>query len=236
MCVCVSELWFDDAVERVVSERAEMFGALVLSSRPAEAAPGAVADALLGAAIRSPRKALSFNRDVDRFLVRLRWLAAARPELALPTFEDWEPFLQGVVVGETSFAGLRKRDLLGELRTFIGYEGLRALERLAPKSWPIPSGSRVRITYGDPGAPPVLAARIQQLFGMRTSPEIAGVRVAVHLLAPNNRPQQITTDLENFWATTYAEVRRELRGRYPKHPWPEDPLTAEATERAKRRR
>jgi ATP-dependent helicase HrpB len=227
---------FEAKEQRVLVERVEAFGALVLSSRPGNSDPGQVSSVLAAAAARSVRKALSFTRDVDRFLVRLRWLADARPGLGLPTFEDWGPLLESLCMGESSFSGLRKRDLLSELRGFMGFEKARSLDRLAPKAWPIPSGSRVPIVYGDPGSPPVLAARIQQLFGMRASPEIAGIRVAVHLLAPNNRPQQITADLESFWSTTYAQVRKDLRGRYPKHPWPEDPLTAVATDRAKRRK
>jgi ATP-dependent helicase HrpB len=226
---------FDAKQQRVVSERVTMFGAIVLSSKPAVADPVEVAGALAEAAARSPRKALSFDKDVDRFLTRLRWLSAAKTDLGLPTFEDWADFLAHITVGQSSFAGLRKLDLLAEIRGFLTFEQRRSMDRLTPKTLRIPSGSNARITYGEPGSSPVLAARIQQLFGMRVSPEIAGVRVTVHLLAPNNRPQQITSDLENFWATTYAEVRKDLRGRYPKHHWPEDPLSAKATDRAKRR-
>ena len=228
--------WFDPKQNRVISERARMFGALVLSSKPTKPDVLAVAETLAAAAARSPRKALTFTAEVDRFLTRLRWLAAAKPELGLPTFEDWEPFLQSAAVGQSSFAGLGRLDLLAELRGSLTYEQRRSLDRLAPETLPIPSGSGARITYGEPGSAPVLAARIQQLFGMRKSPEIAGVRVTVHLLSPNNRPQQVTADLESFWANTYAEVRKDLRGRYPKHSWPEDPLTAEATDRVRRKK
>ncbi len=228
-------VWFDPQQQRVSCERAQMLGALVLSAKPTEADPVAIAEILALEASKTPRKALTFTGDVDRFLRRLRWLAAAKPELGLATFEDWGGLLESVAVGQSSFAGLRKLDLLAEIRGFLTFEQRRSVDRLAPKTLPIPSGSGARIVYGEPGSSPVLAARIQQLFGMRKSPEIAGVRVTVHLLAPNNRPQQVTADLESFWATTYSEVRKDLRGRYPKHHWPEDPLTARATDRAKRR-
>ena len=84
----------------------------------------------------------------------------------------------------------------------------------------------------------MLAVKIQEMFGLADTPTVAGgrVKVLLHLLAPNGRPQQVTDDLASFWSTTYAQVRKDLRGRYPKHPWPEDPLTAEPTARAKRRR
>jgi ATP-dependent helicase HrpB len=106
---------------------------------------------------------------------------------------------------------------------------LGAVEREAPERLVVSSGSRIALVY-EPGKPPVLAVRIQELFGMRETPRIAGGRVSVvlHLLAPNYRPQQITTDLASFWRNTYAEVRKELRRRYPKHAWPEDPLAAKA--------
>jgi len=227
---------FDSRQQRVVSDRARMFGALVLSSKASDADPAKVAETLAREAAKSPKKALSFTGDVDRFLTRLRWLAAAKPELGLPSFEDWSEFLASACFGQSSFAGLRKLDLLAEIKGSLTHEQRRSLKRLTPKTLPIPSGSNARITYGEPGSSPYLSARIQQLFGMRQSPKIAGVPVTVHLLAPNNRPQQITADLENFWALTYAEVRKDLRGRYPKHHWPEDPLTATATDRAKPRK
>src|SRR6185295_17467621 len=91
----------------------------------------------------------------------------------------------------------------------------------------VPSGSQLPLRY-DPGQPPILAVRIQELFGLRETPRIAGGRVAVllHLLAPSMRPQQVTDDLRSFWDNTYPQIRKELRRRYPKHAWPEDPWTA----------
>ncbi len=100
----------------------------------------------------------------------------------------------------------------------------------------MPSGSHIRLEYA-PGRPPILAARIQELFGLAETPRLAGGRVAVllHLLAPNGRPQQVTQDLASFWRTTYPVVRKELAGRYPKHAWPEDPSTARPERRPRRR-
>ncbi len=105
----------------------------------------------------------------------------------------------------------------------------RWLAELAPESLVVPSGHRLRLVY-EPGRPPVLAARLQELFGWTETPRLAGGRVAVllHLLGPNFRPVQITDDLKSFWSTTYFQVRKDLRVRYPKHSWPEDPWHARA--------
>jgi ATP-dependent helicase HrpB len=100
----------------------------------------------------------------------------------------------------------------------------------------VPSGSRIRLDYSDPKAP-VLAVKLQEVFGWLDTPKIGGgkVPVTLHLLSPAQRPVQVTKDLANFWKNGYFEVRKDLRGRYPKHPWPEDPLTATPTKRAKPR-
>lgn len=111
-------------------------------------------------------------------------------------------------------------------------EQRRALAREAPERIEVPSGSRIRLHY-EPGKAPVLAVRIQEIFGLLETPRVAGRRVAVllHLLAPNHRPQQVTDNLASFWRTTYHQVRKDLRRRYPKHAWPEDPYTAKAEKR-----
>jgi ATP-dependent helicase HrpB len=97
----------------------------------------------------------------------------------------------------------------------------------------VPSGSRIRVEYGGPQ--PVLAVKLQELFGLRETPTVAGVPVLVHLLSPAGRPAAVTADLASFWKDGYRSVRAELRGRYPKHPWPEDPSTAEPTRHTKAR-
>jgi ATP-dependent helicase HrpB len=124
------------------------------------------------------------------------------------------------------------------MRAALSHAQRQSIARLAPESIQLPSGSSRRLEYGAPDAPPVLAARIQQLFGWTETPRVGGGRVPVllHLLAPNHRPAQVTSDLASFWANTWAEVRRDLRGRYPRHSWPEDPLTATPEDRPRRRR
>jgi ATP-dependent helicase HrpB len=116
------------------------------------------------------------------------------------------------------------------LHNNVGHERLREIERLAPAQLELPNGNRHSVVY-EAGKAPVLAARIQEFFGMRETPTVGGGRVPVllHLLGPNYRPQQITADLASFWQNGYQEVKKELRRRYPKHAWPDDPLAAEAS-------
>jgi ATP-dependent helicase HrpB len=169
-------------------------------------------------------------------LDRLRFLAGALPELGLP---DWSADLHELIpelcLGRRSLSELRGLDLSRELLGRLTYAQREALDREAPASLTVPSGAQASIDYSQ--RPPVLSARVQQLFGMKETPRIAQGRVAlmVHLTAPNNRPVQVTRDLSSFWANTYAEVRKDLRGRYPRHAWPEDPTTAIPENRPARR-
>ena len=122
------------------------------------------------------------------------------------------------------------------LLNLLGWERRRALDGLVPSHLEVPSGSRIPIDYADPDAP-VLAARLQELFGMTETPRVAGGRVplVIHLLSPAHRPVQVTRDLASFWKTGYFEVKKDLKGRYPKHYWPDDPLQAQATSRVRPR-
>jgi ATP-dependent helicase HrpB len=161
-----------------------------------------------------------------------------RPELALPPIDEAQlrDLLPALAAGRRSLVELRRAPVLDAVRGLLTAAQLAALEREAPERLEVPSGSRVRLRYEE-GRPPVLAARIQELFGLAETPRVAGGRVPVllHLLAPNQRPQQVTDDLASFWRVTYPQVRKELRARYPKHSWPEDPTTAVAERRPKRR-
>jgi ATP-dependent helicase HrpB len=127
-------------------------------------------------------------------------------------------------------------DLGAALLELLDWRQRAALDELAPTHLVVPSGSRVPIDYSEPNAP-VLAVRLQEMFGLADTPRILGGRVplTLHLLSPAHRPVQITRDLAGFWRTSYYDVQRELRGRYPKHHWPDDPLVAVPTARAKRR-
>jgi ATP-dependent helicase HrpB len=161
------------------------------------------------------------------------------PELGLPEFSDSDlrDVLPWLCPGCRSFADLRKTGWLDALQAKLTAQQRQLVEREAPERIQVPSGSRIALAY-ELGRPPILAVRIQELFGLADTPRIAGgrVRVLLHLLAPNQRPQQITDDLAGFWNNTYQQVRKQLRARYPKHAWPLDPWSAPAEHRPRRKR
>jgi ATP-dependent helicase HrpB len=201
---------------------------LVLEETPAAITEPAAAAVILAreAAADLARVAPAADSAAGSFLNRVRWLATALPELGLPPLDD--PALAGLLPdlcrGLRSFADLAAADWLSGLHAAVGHDRVAEIERLAPTHVEV-KGRRHRLAY-ERGKPPVLAARIQDLLGVRETPRVAGGRLPVllHLLAPNHRPQQVTDDLAGFWQRTYPQVRKELRRRYPKHAWPEDPL------------
>ena len=236
----VSDLRFDEKLERVVGTTRRMYRDLVLAEKsvtpPLEEASQLLADR----AASAPSRALDLEEeDVQGFLARVASLALWMQELSLPAFDETALAVvaREIAVGRRSFEEMRRAPLRASLEARLSHAQRRALRDQAPESLAVPSGSNIRLRY-EAGRPPVLAARIQELFGMRDGPRVAGGRIAVvvHLLAPNGRPQQVTDDLASFWRNTYPEVRKELRARYPKHSWPDDPLTAPPQRRPGRRR
>jgi ATP-dependent helicase HrpB len=234
-----TEVVFDAAQERVVERTRVTFHDLVLGERAhAEVDPMRAGQVLAAVARADPSRVAGIGR-AEQILARVAFLSGALPELHLPT--DRSALLADAVTalcaGRRSFAELRAADALGALRRRLDATQLAALDREAPTEIALPSGRRAPVVY-EPGKPPVVAARIQELFGLTRSPRLARGRIAVliEVLAPNQRPVQITDDLESFWRTTYADVRKQLRGRYPKHDWPEDPLTAAPSSRPRPRR
>jgi len=225
------ETAFDPGRERVAAWRRTRYEDLLLDEREVPPAdPESVAALLAAAAAARLPAALPLDEpEVAAFLARARCLADWLPELALPRLDDEAiaALLPQLARGRRSFAELRRAPLLEQLRGALTHAQLAALDREAPERLAVPSGSRIRLVY-EVGKPPVLAARIQELFGLAETPRIAAGRVPVllHLLAPNQRPQQVTADLRSFWENTYPQVRRELQGRYPRHAWPQDPWNA----------
>ena len=239
-----TEAVFDQRRERVVGRRSTRYRDLVLEQRdcdPRECDGGAeeVERILVAAASERLDRALRFDDPIAAFLARTRSLAAWRPDLGLPAFsrQDLIASLPHLAAGKRSFDELRRAPLLAILQGSMSFEQLQTLERMVPERVTVASGSRIRLRY-EPGKPPILAVRIQEMFGQRETPTVAGGRVPVllHLLAPNRRPQQVTDDLASFWRNTYPQVRKELRARYPRHAWPEDPLSARPEKRPARRR
>lgn len=237
----VVEVAFDTAEEKVVARRRLCYEDLVLEETPA-ALPDddTVVRALVAAAAERLERVLpAADSPGGLYLTRLRCLRAWMPELDLPAFTDPEmrELLTWLVPRCRSFADLRGADWPAALQGKLSHAQRQAVDREAPERLTVPSGSRIVLQY-ELGRPPVLAVRIQELFGLAETPRVAAGRVPVllHLLAPNYRPQQVTDDLASFWHNTYTQVRKELRARYPRHAWPEDPWSAPAQSRPQRRR
>ena len=230
-------VWDADS-ERVVARRERRFGALVLESQPAQGAPDPLAAAatLAEAAAASPARALDLER-AEGVRARLAFVRHHRPDLDLPTL-DPVTLLPQLCQGKRSFKELRALPLGEVLLQQLPWQAREALDRLAPVRLRLPSGSTAALRYGAPDTPPALPARIQQLFGLDRTPAVleGSVPVVLELLAPNNRPAQTTSDLPGFWRGSYTDVRKDLRGRYPKHAWPEEPWTATAEDRPRRKR
>jgi ATP-dependent helicase HrpB len=241
MLVVSADVEFDVASERVTARKRTRFLDLVIEDVPAhiadeEAAAKALANA---AAANLGRVRPADDSPAGAYVLRVRCLAEWMPELNLPKFDekDMRELLAWLAAGCRSFDDLRRANWLGAIQGRLTHAQRQAVEREAPERLEVPSGSHIALKY-ELGRPPVLAVRIQELFGLTDTPRIAAgrVRVLLHLLAPNYRPQQVTNDLASFWANTYPQVRKELRARYPKHAWPEDPLSAEPQRGAKKKR
>ncbi|MFP1623790.1 ATP-dependent RNA helicase [Streptomyces sp. 5K101] len=225
----------------VVARRVERLGAVELSVRPlGDADPGLVRQALLEGLSSEGPALLHWTREAQGLRERLaflhRVLGAPWPDVSdaalVERAGDWlEPELSRAK-RRADLGRIQAREALQRLLPWSTGDAVR-LEELAPERIEVPSGSRIRVEYG--GEQPVLAVKLQELFGLRQTPTVAGVPVVVHLLSPAGRPAAVTTDLASFWRDGYRAVRAELRGRYPKHPWPEDPATAEPTRHTKAR-
>ena len=233
---------FDDAAGAVVARRQERLGAIVLRDVPLERPDSELVRAAVLSAIR--RRGIS----------ALPWPAAARRLRERVTFvghheSGWpdmsddalhraiEQWLGPRLDGVRRLSDLDRVDLTEALASMLDWRSRRELDELAPTHAAMPTGSRIPIDYSDPDAPSV-SVRIQEVFGLAESPRVLRGRVplTMELLSPAHRPVQVTRDLAGFWRTSYFDVRKDLRGRYPKHEWPENPLTATPTKRAKPRR
>ena len=232
--------WNGDS-QSVTSRRRTRLGAILLADAPLDAPdPARVTAALLNRIREVGVGALPWDDASRRLRARLAFLHGldgAWPDVSdaalLETIDHWlAPALQGL----RRFDDRARLDLEELLRRRLGWEQQARLDEWAPPDIQVPSGSRIQVDYTDPGAP-VLAVRLQELFGLSDTPRVGLGRIPVtlHLLSPAHRPVQVTRDLAGFWRHTYFEVRKDLKGRYPRHYWPDDPLRAEPTRHAKRR-
>jgi ATP-dependent RNA helicase HrpB len=240
--VSTEEVTCDPQTLALRARRSRRLGAIALGEQPLPVVPSGASAQLLAAAVvkaglaRLPwSKALTQWRDRVLFLRRHEgeeWPDLSDAALAA-TADAW---LVPLLADKTAVAALTSSDLEAALHALLPFNLRRRLEVEAPTHFGAPSGSHVPIDYEAEGGP-TLAIRVQELFGLNRHPTIAGGRVplVIELLSPAHRPVQVTRDLPNFWRGSYAAVKSELRGRYPRHPWPDDPATAPATRRAKPR-
>ena len=238
------EVYWDSRAATVKARRRTLLQTLVLDDAPlADPDPEQVQQTLLAAIRAQGPELLPWNDAARELQARIAALAHWQPEADWPAVDDdflhshpeeWlAPWLGGIKNGD----GLRRLNLAEILAARLSWPQRDYLEREAPSHLTVPSGSKRRLSYR-PGQPPVLAVRLQEMFGLADTPRIVEGRVPVllHLLSPANRPIQITTDLRGFWEGAYQEVKKELNGRYPKHHWPTDPWQAQPTARTKPRR
>lgn len=236
------EVEWEERSNRLIAREVRRFGALALQERPAVASSEDAVPALVNVIRRHGPDVLGWHPAARQWRARVMFLARSFPGNGWPDLSDaalmaslgrWlTPSLEGV----TSLEGLRRIDPLPALRNLLGWERQLDLDRLAPERLKVPSGSNIRLDYESEEGP-VLAVKLQELFGLEQTPRVAGGRIPVliHLLSPAGRPLAVTGDLSSFWKNVYPEVKKEMRGRYPKHPWPDDPWGAEPTGRTKRR-
>ncbi|HET8819790.1 MAG TPA: ATP-dependent helicase HrpB [Xanthomonadaceae bacterium] len=239
---------WDPERRALVALRETRYDGIVLAARPAgRVDPAQAATALVDAIRTLGLDALPWGHATRQWRARVQCLRAWAPGLSLPDLGDaalldtMDAWLAPAFAGRTRLDALDADGFANALHGLLDWSQRRELDRLAPLRIGVPSGMERPVTYGVDGdgepQPPVLAAKVQELFGLADTPRIVDGRVPVvlHLLSPAGRPLQVTADLRSFWNTTWPEVRKEMKGRYPKHPWPEDPWTAPATHRAKPR-
>ncbi|GMK36948.1 hypothetical protein PCCS19_00010 [Paenibacillus sp. CCS19] len=235
-----SVVW-DRSAQAVRARRKLMFGALVLKeeqmARPDQTK---VSEALLEGVRIEGTSILPWNKQSSQLRDRIRVMRKYDTELPdlseealLASLEDW---LGPHVSGIRSRDGLQKLNMMHVLEAMLSWNDKQRLDELMPTHMTVPSGSRIAIDYTDPEQP-VLAVKLQELFGLQETPRIAKGKLplTLHLLSPAQRPVQVTQDLANFWRNTYFEVKKELKVRYPKHYWPDDPFAAVPTNRVRPR-
>jgi len=234
------DIRWDSESGRLLGEEIRKLGALILERKPLKQLPPEAVSAALLAGIRL-RGSLNWSEEDRQLLGRLRLLyrelGSPWPDLSdehlLETLETW---LQPHLNGTSRLEQLDRLPLASYVLSSLDWSLQQQLNQLAPSHIIVPSGANLRLDYS--GEEPVLAVKLQEMFGQTTTPLLVNGRVPVliHLLSPARRPVQVTRDLANFWKTTYFEVRKDLKGRYPRHPWPDNPLEAVATRHTNKRR
>ena len=237
-------VWWDSKAGAALARRERRIGGLLVDAKTlSDGVREQLTQVICEAAQKEGAAMLDFSEEVGNLQRRVASVAAWHPELGLPELSteavlacapQWLPPFVGRA---TTVAELKKIDLCAALWTLLSYEQQQAVERLAPTHIAVPTGSRIRLEYRQGAEAPVLRVRLQECFGLLDSPRVDDGRrpVLMELLSPGFKPVQLTTDLRSFWNGTYFEVPKELRRRYPRHAWPDDPLAADPVRGVKRK-
>ena len=233
---------WDPQARALQARRERRFDRIILESKPAgRLDPAVAAEALSDAVAELGLDVLPWTDSLQQWRERVRWLREVQPELGFPELSDeallaTRDWLLPALRGKSRLDTIAAHEMADGLRSLLDWSQRQALDRLAPTAITVPSGMSRAIHYQH-GAVPVLAVKLQELFGLADTPRVVDGRMplTLHLLSPGGKPLQVTQDLKGFWDRTYPEVRREMKGRYPRHPWPEDPWAAQPTHRAKPR-
>ncbi|MCK4502391.1 MAG: ATP-dependent helicase HrpB, partial [Desulfuromonadales bacterium] len=241
-CRWQKEVFWDNTNGRVLARKVQQLGKLNLVEKPAMATTEERSQVVLAALRSEGLELLHWNPALETFRARVALIREYFPtdnwpdlsdQQLLATMELWLlPFL-----GQTKNRNdLKRINLFPPLQTFFDWQQLQRLDQLAPERLQVPSGSNHKIQYGI-ASKPILAVKLQEMFGTTATPSIAGGRIPLqlHLLSPAGRPLQVTQDLATFWDEAYPEIKKEMKGRYPKHPWPDDPRNAAPTRHTKQR-
>lgn len=236
-------VYWDEERERIIADEERRIGALVLEAkRIKQPAPEAITEALINVIVAKDLRPLPWSAGSEALLDRVAFARRHDPDGGWPEMtreslkETASEWLSPYLVGINTIAALQELKLEEILTQTLPWELQQKLEEIAPARISVPTGSKIRLDYSDPDAP-VLAVRMQEVFGMAELPSLVGGRVPLtaHLLSPARRPAQITKDLAGFWANSYKDVKKDLKGQYPRHYWPDDPMQAEPTSRVKPR-
>ncbi|HEY8074991.1 MAG TPA: ATP-dependent helicase C-terminal domain-containing protein, partial [Labilithrix sp.] len=225
----IADVSFDEAKGAVVGGSKMTYDALAIAESPGFDRNDPRVAELLYEAARARRP---HDEALDRWLARVRFAATQDPSISAPSKDDLDKTLREMCAGKTSLRELADADLLGTLRANVGHHG--RIEELAPERVTLASGRGAQIQYED-GKPPWIESYLQDFFGTKSSPRAGRVPIVLHLLAPNKRAVQVTTDLAGFWERHYPAIRKELMRKYPRHAWPEDTSVAVAMRPPRRR-
>lgn len=235
-------IYWDGKAGTIVARQEHRIGAILLDEKPLSGDHReTIQRTICEAIVKDGPSMLNFSDEVQNLQRRIAFIATRHPELGLPSVDndslcqralEWGPLFIGRA---TTTAELKKLDLKEIIWSCLSYDQQQTVDRLAPTHIVVPTGSRIRLEYRLGAEAPVVRVRLQECFGLIDTPLVDGSPVLMELLSPGFKPVQLTSDLRSFWQETYFDVRKELRRRYPKHAWPDNPLDAKPTRGVKRK-